>query len=245
MIKSIKKAKKSIKNVRVKCLLAGIFVSLFSAEAMAAGCLKASPLSLQRKAASHAGSIDLAARKYQVDKELIQAVIAVESCFRSKAVSPAGAEGLMQLMPATADRFGVTDSFNAKQNVLAGSRYLKWLLNRFDGNMKYALAGYNAGEGRVDQYKGIPPYKETRSYVKNVLAIYARLAPQKAMAKTKTIANGAVYYPYAPIKKVNKRFQTVFPVVAEPLRAATAKPGRQGLDYMKSRAPHLYKKPQR
>lgn len=243
MTKSIKKQTKIIKNARVKYLITGVFISLFSIQAMAAGCLKASPLSLKRKASTHAASIDLAARKYRVDKELIQAVIAVESCFRRKAVSPAGAQGLMQLMPATADRFGVADSFNAKQNILAGSRYLKWLLNRFDGNMKYALAGYNAGEGRVDQYKGIPPYKETRNYVKNVLAIYSRLAPQTAMAKNKTIANGTVYYPYPPIKKVAGRVQVEYPVVVEQPKAVTAKPGRQGLDFMKSRAPHLYKKP--
>ena len=92
----------------------------------AAGCLTASPLSIERKAATHAGIIAQAARKYSIDRELIQAVISVESCFKQRAVSPAGAQGLMQLMPATADRFGVSDSFNAKQNILAGSRYLQW-----------------------------------------------------------------------------------------------------------------------
>ncbi len=232
------------KKHRTKLLLACIVVPFLSIDsALAAGCLTASPITLQRKAARHAGVIDLASKKYQIDKELVQAVIAVESCFNTKAVSHAGAEGLMQLMPATADRFGVSDSFNARQNILAGSRYLQWLLKRFGGNTKYALAGYNAGEGRVDQYKGIPPFKETRRYVKNVMAIYSRLAPQKVLAKTKTIANGTVYYPYAPLVKPKTQTQVVTqPIVMQP-RAITAKPGRQGLDYMKSRAPHLYRKP--
>lgn len=224
-------------------LVGSVGLVMFADVALAAGCLKASPVSLERKAAKHAASIDLAARKYLVDKALIQAVIAVESCFRQKAVSPAGAEGLMQLMPATAERFGVADSFNAKQNILAGSRYLKWLLNRFNGNLKFAVAGYNAGEGRVDQYKGIPPYRETRHYVKNVLAIYAKLAPQKFMASTQTIANGTVYYPYKPLKKTPKYRKPRLQKVVQQPKALTAKPGRQGLDYMKSRAPHLYRKP--
>ena len=236
---------KFVKNKRLKLFFASFFVGFLTLETAAAGCLKASPISLQRKAASHAGSIDLASRKYQIDKELIQAVIAVESCFKHRAVSSAGAQGLMQLMPATADRFGVSDSFNAKQNILAGSRYLKWLLNRFGGNMQYALAGYNAGEGRVDQYKGIPPFRETQHYVKNVLAIYGRLAPQKALARTKTIANGTVYFPYQPLKKTVRAVpaQRIRRAVMEKPKALTAKPGRQGLNFMKSRAPHLYRKP--
>ena len=231
-------------NKRLGLLIGCLLVPLFSVEtAIAAGCLTASPLSLQRKAAAHAGTIDLAARKYKIDKELIQAVIAVESCFKQKAVSPAGAEGLMQLMPATAERFGVSDSFNARQNILAGSRYLKWLLNRFDGNLKYAIAGYNAGEGRIDQYKGIPPFKETQRYVKNVLKLYTKLAPQKVLAKTKTIANGTVYYPYASLKKVGGRVHVQYEAPVEQPKPLTSKPGRQGLDFMKSQAPHLYRKP--
>ena len=226
-----------------KPLLAVLIVSLLCIESAAAGCLKASPLLLERKAASHAAAIKLAANKHRIDRELILAVIAVESCFQRKAVSPAGAEGLMQLMPDTADRFGVTNSFNAKQNVMAGSKYLKWLLKRFGGNLKFALAGYNAGEGRVDQYKGIPPFRETQKYVKNVIAIYNRLAPQKAVRDTRTIANGAVYYPYKPLKGKTKLVSSNYSApVAQP-EALTAKPGRQGLDFMKSRAPHLYRKP--
>jgi hypothetical protein len=114
-------------------------------------------------------------QKYSVDANLIKAVIAVESCYNSRAVSPAGAEGLMQLIPATADRFGVTNSFDVKQNVNAGTKYLRFLLDRFDGDLQKVTAGYNAGEGRVDQYKGIPPFPETRNYVKNVLRIFNEL----------------------------------------------------------------------
>ena len=235
---------KSVGVAYSKPFLAVFLTSLLSLEtAVAAGCLSASPVSLERKAASHAASIKLAASSHRIDRELIIAVIAVESCFQSKAVSVAGAEGLMQLMPDTADRFGVSDSFNVKQNVMAGSKYLKWLLNRFNGNLKFALAGYNAGEGRVDQYKGIPPFRETQKYVKNVIAIYTRLAPQKVISQTKTIANGTVYYPYKPLKKKEERGNSDYlsPVVKP--EALTAKPGRQGLDFMKSRAPHLYRKP--
>ncbi len=113
-----------------------------------------------------------ASKKYHVDAALIHAVIKQESCYDRFAVSPAGAEGLMQLMPATAKRFSVSNSFIAKQNISAGTKYLAWLLKRFKGNVRFALAGYNAGEGKVDRYKGIPPYKETRNYVKKVMANY-------------------------------------------------------------------------
>ena len=209
----------------------------------AAGCLNASPVSLERKSVRFAGSINLAAKKHKVDRELIQAVIAVESCFQPKAVSSAGAQGLMQLMPATADRFGVSNSFDTRQNIMAGSRYLKWLLTRYSGNIRFALAGYNAGEGRVDQYKGIPPFRETQRYVKHVIAIYTRLAPGKVYARSNTIANGTVYFPYKPLKKKSENMPVVLPRKVEAPKALTAKPGRQGLDYMKSQAPHLYRKP--
>ena len=104
-----------------------------------------------------------AGEKAGVDPRFIHAVIKQESRYDPKAVSPAGAQGLMQMMPATAQRFGLKDPFDAAANVEAGTKYLKWLLERFDGDVSLALAGYNAGEGAVDKYKGVPPYGETQN----------------------------------------------------------------------------------
>ncbi len=118
--------------------------------------------------------IDRASEKYGVDVGLVNAVISSESCFNPKAVSLKGAQGLMQLMPFTAKRFGVTDSFNPTQNISGGVKYLSFLLNRFKGNVQFAVAAYNAGEGAVDHYGGIPPYKETRHYVKKVMKLYGK-----------------------------------------------------------------------
>ena len=102
------------------------------------------------------------------------AIMTAESALKPWVTSPAGARGLMQLMPATAARFGVSDVFDVEQNVDGGARYLRWLLERY-GETELALAGYNAGEGAVDRYGGIPPYKETRQYVDKVLAGMGRL----------------------------------------------------------------------
>lgn len=114
---------------------------------------------------------DKAYRKYNVDPDLILAVIRGESIFDSRAVSSAGATGLMQLMPATAKMLGVKDSFDEWQNVQGGVKYLKTLLSHFD-KLENVLAGYNAGEGAVRRYSGIPPYRETRNYVKKVKEYY-------------------------------------------------------------------------
>jgi soluble lytic murein transglycosylase-like protein len=96
----------------------------------------------------------------------------VESCFDPRAVSRTGARGLMQLMPETAAQFGVADSFDAEQNISGGVRYLSQLLSRFKNNTRLAIAAYNAGPSAVDAYRGIPPFPETRSYVKRVYAEY-------------------------------------------------------------------------
>ena len=109
-----------------------------------------------------------------VHPRFIHAVIKQESKYDPKAVSYVGAEGLMQMMPATAKRFGLKDPFDPKANVEAGTKYLKWLLKRFDGDVSLALAGYNAGEGSVDKYKGIPPYSETQNYVKKIVNTYGK-----------------------------------------------------------------------
>jgi soluble lytic murein transglycosylase-like protein len=115
-----------------------------------------------------------ASRSYGVDEAVIRAIIHAESAFRPTALSRAGAQGLMQLMPATARRFGVADSYNAAQNIQGGVQYLAWLLKRFNGDLKLAAAGYNAGEGAVDKYKGVPPYSETRRYVERVSTLAER-----------------------------------------------------------------------
>ena len=112
--------------------------------------------------------IAAASKQYGVDEAVVRAIIHAESSFNPRAVSRVGAQGLMQLMPATAKRFGVADAFDAAQNIRGGVKYLAWLLKRFDGNLSLAAAGYNAGEGAVAKYKGVPPYAETRRYVQRV-----------------------------------------------------------------------------
>lgn len=118
--------------------------------------------------AANREAITEAARKHRVSEALILAVIAIESRGNAGAVSPKGAQGLMQLIPATAKRFGVTNSFDAGQNIAGGTAYLSWLLKEFRGDPLLALAGYNAGEGAVRKHKGVPPFVETRDYVVKV-----------------------------------------------------------------------------
>ena len=109
---------------------------------------------------------------YALDPKLVLSVIAVESNFQTGAKSPKAAMGLMQLIPDTAERFNVRNAFDATQNLRGGMRYLRWLLSYYRGNVSYALAAYNAGEGRVNRHKGIPPFPETRTYVKRVIGLY-------------------------------------------------------------------------
>ena len=110
-----------------------------------------------------------------VDPRFIHAVIWQESKYKVDARSHAGAQGLMQLMPATAKRFGCHDLNDPADNINAGTKYLSWLLKRFAGNVELALAGYNAGEGSVDKYDGIPPYNETQNYVKIISKRYGKM----------------------------------------------------------------------
>jgi hypothetical protein len=119
---------------------------------------------------------ETAARRHGLDPALVMAVAQVESGLQPAAVSPKGAQGLMQLMPATAASLGVSDPFDPAQNLDGGARHLGSLLQRYDGDLKRALAAYNAGEGAVARHGGIPPYPETRGYVKSVLSRY-RKAP--------------------------------------------------------------------
>ena len=121
------------------------------------------------------GVIKEAAAEHKVDPQLVKAIILQESGGDPKAVSAKGAKGLMQLMDGTARMLGVSDPFDSRQNIFGGVRYLATLLNKFNGNVRNALAAYNAGPGAVEKYRGIPPYDETRKYVDNIIDTFQRL----------------------------------------------------------------------
>ena len=115
-----------------------------------------------------------AAERHGLDPRFVHAVIWQESKYKPQATSHVGAQGLMQLMPATARRFGCENANDPAANVEAGTKYLSWLLKRFSGNVELALAGYNAGEGAVDKYNGVPPYNETQNYVRRITSRYGK-----------------------------------------------------------------------
>ena len=117
---------------------------------------------------AYAAEVRAAALEFGVEEAVVRAIIHAESAFRPNAVSHAGAQGLMQLIPATASRFGVGDVFDPNQNIRGGVQYLAWLLKRFNNDLTLAAAGYNAGEGAVDRHGGVPPYAETQRYVVRV-----------------------------------------------------------------------------
>jgi soluble lytic murein transglycosylase-like protein len=129
------------------------------------------PISPQK---AYEGAIVEAAERYRLDPVLIRSVIQIESAFDALAVSPVGAQGLMQLMPEVAEEMGVADPFNPRENIMGGSRLLRNLLNHFKGNVKLTLAGYNAGPGAVKRFRGrIPPFRETQNYVKRITRLMA------------------------------------------------------------------------
>ncbi len=123
---------------------------------------------------AYAAEIRAAAATHGVDEAVVRAIIHAESAYNPNAMSRVGAQGLMQLMPATARRFGVANAFDAGQNIRGGVQYLAWLLKRYNGDLALAAAGYNAGEGAVDKYRGVPPYSETRRYVERVRVLAER-----------------------------------------------------------------------
>ena len=132
---------------------------------------------------AYAAEIDAAAKLHGVDPAIVRAIIHAESAYNPNALSRVGAQGLMQLMPATARRFGVGNAFDAGQNISGGVQYLAWLLKRFNNNLTLAAAGYNAGEGAVDKYNGVPPYSETQRYVVRVGQLADRYRGATAMMR--------------------------------------------------------------
>lgn len=144
--------------------------------------------------AAHDKFIETSSRKYRIDPLLIYSQMHQESSFKVRATSNKGASGLMQLMPATARRFGVTKIYDPQQNIDAGVRYMRWLLDTFDGDVILALAGYNAGEGAVMKYgRSVPPYRETREYVRRISTRYNAISDPRYVqtAKRVTAAEGA------------------------------------------------------
>ena len=142
-------------------------------------------------------------KRHGVDPVLLYATMHQESSFKPRAMSNKGARGLMQLMPATAARFGVTNIWDPRQNIDAGAHYMRFLLDRFGGDVRLALAGYNAGEGAVDKYQGVPPYRETRDYVRRIGERYnlmrnaevARVAIPRTLAEATAANNTAAAEP--------------------------------------------------
>ncbi|SEA53868.1 Transglycosylase SLT domain-containing protein [Thiothrix caldifontis] len=207
--------------IRLRNTMITILLGLVSAP-VAAGC-GTNAGAVNQKAEVHLESIEKYAEKYGVSADMVKAVIAVESCYNSTAVSPKGAQGLMQLIPATAERFGVSDAFDTRENIHGGTRYLSWLMKRYNGDLYKAIAAYNAGEGAVDKYQGIPPYHETQHYVRKVLAVYNGLSGQAiALPVVNTTAK----------KQGSLKVKQVLP---------RGKPGRAGWQVNKAKAPHLFK----
>lgn len=171
-------------------------------------CARKSAAQLNKRAKPFLNTMTIHSIRYEVDRDLIQSVITVESCYKVKARSPKDAQGLMQLIPATAERFGIRNAYNTYQNIKGGTRYLAWLSKRFDGDLEKVLAGYNAGEGRVERYNGIPPFRETRNYVHDVLAVYQKLKQHRQQDKTTAVA---ITKPAAAVKQT--RPAQVVPVV--------------------------------
>ncbi|HIO93264.1 MAG TPA: lytic transglycosylase domain-containing protein, partial [Leucothrix mucor] len=136
-------------------------------------CYQHSLKTLRKKSKPYNQAIADASSQYGISTALIRSIITAESCFKPAVVSPQGATGLMQLMPATAKRFGIKNLTDPTNNIQAGSRYLRYLLDLYQGNVLSTIAAYNAGEGAVRRFKGeTPSYKETKTYVKRVMSLY-------------------------------------------------------------------------
>ncbi|MEZ5485621.1 MAG: lytic transglycosylase domain-containing protein [Lysobacteraceae bacterium] len=143
--------------------------------------------------AAFATEVNASAQMAGVDPALVRAIMHAESAFRPNAVSHVGAQGLMQLMPDTATRFGVKDAFVPSENIAGGSQYLAWLMNRYDNDITHVAAAYNAGEGAVDRHDGVPPYQETQRFVERVGILYARYG--QALGSATAAASGVASTP--------------------------------------------------
>ncbi len=147
-------------------------IGVFGRSTATKSCAGMTPARMEARARQYADDINRYARKYNVSRFLVKAIISVESCFDARAISRAGAKGLMQLMPLTAKHLGVGNPFNYQQNIHGGVRYFSELQRRFNYNNTLALAAYNAGPTAVEKYQAIPPYRETQNYVKRVMKKY-------------------------------------------------------------------------
>jgi soluble lytic murein transglycosylase-like protein len=174
-------------------IVAGTIMTAISADAWMRTPMDDTGVRDQRVYARHVAA---AAARYEVPERLVWAVIQVESGFDHRAVSPKGARGLMQLMPETAAILGVRDCFNARENIDGGTRHLQAMLVRFHGDVRLAVAAYNAGEKPVLAYRGVPPYPATREYVAQVLHLYGAPAESRLPRGVQRIvqANGTVLY---------------------------------------------------
>lgn len=175
------------------------YVGTFGRPTAYTSCNRMNPGLLKTRGEGYMPLIRPHAQTHAVPAELVRAVMQVESCFDKKAVSRVGARGLMQLMPGTAAELGVQNSFDPAQNIAGGVRYLGMMRKRYPSDWRLALAAYNAGPGAVDKYRGIPPFAETQSYVKRVMALYEkaiRVAP--AVTATATSAAAATVATNAP-----------------------------------------------
>ena len=176
------------------CLLSDDEILLAEAEAVVPHDVVARFVaSLAGERRNHARLIQRLAPRFRVDPRLALAIVRTESNFNAAARSPRNAQGLMQLIPETAARFGVRDAMDPEQNVRGGLAYLSWLLERFDGDVVLAAAAYNAGEGAVARFSGVPPYAETQEYVRRILAFYrsSRHQPPLAQAPSNGTTRGS------------------------------------------------------
>lgn len=181
-----------------------IFVNASDLPSPAAKMARASRFrSLTTPPAEISGLVEKTADRHQVDPKLVRAIIQVESAYNARAVSRKGAKGLMQLIPSTAERFGVQNSFNPKQNIEGGVTYLRYLLDLFDGSVPLSVAAYNAGEHAVLRQGGIPKYRETVDYVEHVTSLYGSTdafflkkpaAPESPPIYRLVDAQGVVHY---------------------------------------------------